>query len=282
MASSMKLTAHGTSDQFLVMTREALLREEAANNLMLGVALRIRGKEGLYHLITVHEGRKLALAALQTPPFPVTLFCPGELCDEALTLVANHLYDVGAQLPGVSGRSGLPEQFAKIWSSLKNVQFHEQLSMRVYQLREVIPPPARPGYFRIATMHDLPVLTEWMRAFLIEALHGENADAAGETTQRRINDGELFVWDIAGHPVTMAASTRPLIKGITVNMVYTPPELRGRGYASVCVAALSRHLLNEGWAYCALFTDLGNPTSNSIYQKIGYRPLCDFVQYAFY
>ena len=282
MASTMKLTAYATADQFLKMTRDWLVHEEAANNLMLGIALRLKQSPTPCYLATVSEGKDLVLAALLTPPFPVTLNSPREAPDEALELLAHHLLEAGAPIPSVSGRVNLAERFALCWSRLMNVQYRVQMSMRVYQLREVIPPPAKPGHFRIATMHDLPILTEWMRAFLIEALHGENADAAGEMAQRRINDGELFVWDIAGQPVTMAASTRPLIKGITVNMVYTPPELRGRGYASVCVAALSRHLLNEGWTYCALFTDLGNPTSNSIYQKIGYRPLCDFVQYAFY
>jgi hypothetical protein len=62
-------------------------------------------------------------------------------------------------------------------------------------------------------------------------------------------------------------------------MVYTPPELRRRGYASHCVAELSRALLAEGYDFCALFTDLANPTSNHIYQEIGYRPVCDYDSY---
>ena len=69
--------------------------------------------------------------------------------------------------------------------------------------------------------------------------------------------------------------------GITVNLVYTPPELRGRGYASACVAALSQQLLDAGWEFCTLYTDLANPTSNSIYQRIGYRPVCDSNEYHF-
>ena len=63
--------------------------------------------------------------------------------------------------------------------------------------------------------------------------------------------------------------------------VYTPPELRGHGYASAVVAALSQRLLDAGHQYCALYTDLANPTSNSIYQKIGYTPVSDAVEYAF-
>jgi hypothetical protein len=68
---------------------------------------------------------------------------------------------------------------------------------------------------------------------------------------------------------------------VSVGPVYTPPERRGRGYATACVAALSQTILDEGWAFCTLFTDLANPTSNSIYQKIGYHPVCDFAEYRF-
>jgi hypothetical protein len=66
-----------------------------------------------------------------------------------------------------------------------------------------------------------------------------------------------------------------------VNFVYTPPEFRGRGYASNLVAHLSQELLDEGRKFCFLFTDLANPVSNSIYQKIGYRPVSDSERWEF-
>ena len=281
----MKLTAHATADSFLEVTQDWLVREEAANNLMLGLALRLKRAPVPCYLLTLSDDVSLALAALMTPPFPVTLFspreAPEEALEEALELLAHHLQDTGAPVSGTSGRENLAERFARCWAGLTGRQYGQTMRMRVYQLREVTQPPARLGRFRVAEERDTQLLTEWMRAFLEEALHGENVDAAGEMTRNRIRDGELFVWDVDGQPVSMAASTRPLIKGITVNMVYTPPALRSKGYASVCVAALSQHLLDKGREYCTLFTDLDNPTSNSIYQKIGYRPVCDFNQYSF-
>ena len=88
------------------------------------------------------------------------------------------------------------------------------------------------------------------------------------------------VWD-NGQPVAMAAKVRPTRNGMTISLVYTPPEQRRHGYATACVAALSQQLLDEGWQFCTLFTDLANPTSNSIYQKIGYQPVADFNDYLF-
>lgn len=79
----------------------------------------------------------------------------------------------------------------------------------------------------------------------------------------------------------MAAVARPTLHGITVNLVYTPPEQRGRGFASNCVAALSQRMLDGGYQFCTLFTNLANPTSNDIYQQIGYRSIADFNEYRF-
>ncbi len=58
-------------------------------------------------------------------------------------------------------------------------------------------------------------------------------------------------------------------------------KYRRQGYASSCVAALSQTLLDQGRKYCFLFTDLANPTSNHIYQAIGYQPICDMNEYWF-
>ena len=79
----------------------------------------------------------------------------------------------------------------------------------------------------------------------------------------------------------MVAKSRPTTHGGCISLVYTPPNLRRRGYASACVAALSQHLLDTGWDFCCLFTDLANPTSNAIYQQIGYRPVCDVDMFQF-
>jgi predicted GNAT family acetyltransferase len=74
----------------------------------------------------------------------------------------------------------------------------------------------------------------------------------------------------------MAGWAGPTPRGVRINFVYTPPAHRGRGYATSCVAALTRHLLDPGKEFCFLFTDLANPTSNKIYRRLGYRHVCDF------
>lgn len=128
---------------------------------------------------------------------------------------------------------------------------------------------------------DRFLLIDWIRAFTSEAI-GENEPKPNyrDICDRRLRQNSLYLWqnDV---PVSMAGFSGATPNGIRINAVYTPPEYRRKGYASSCVAALSRSLLNKGHKYCFLFTDLANPTSNSIYQKIGYKPVCDVSNYRF-
>ena len=78
----------------------------------------------------------------------------------------------------------------------------------------------------------------------------------------------------------MAGSSRGTPNGATISAVYTPPEHRGNGYASACVAALSQWLLDDGKHFCTLYTDLSNPTSNKIYQNVGYHRIADCAMIA--
>ena len=102
-----------------------------------------------------------------------------------------------------------------------------------------------------------------------------------KNAEKRVIDGKTFFWVVDGHPVCMAAHARPTANGMTVNAVFTPKEHRGKGYASALVARVSEVALMSGKKFCVLYTDLDNPTSNSIYQKVGYQPVCDSVNYRF-
>jgi predicted GNAT family acetyltransferase len=173
----------------------------------------------------------------------------------------------------------LPLEFAMLWARHTGGTYSPNVHMRAYVLRQVLPTRPVPGRFRQAYGDDLDLVAQWGEAFTREALPDNDASQARVFAQRKVSQGEVFLWEDGGRPVSMAAKARPLHSSITVNYVYTPPHLRGRGYATACVATLSQTLLAEGWKCCTLFTDLANPTSNSIYQKIGYGPVCDYDEY---
>jgi len=96
-----------------------------------------------------------------------------------------------------------------------------------------------------------------------------------------IRQNRVFFWVDAGEVVSIAIGNRPQIKGICVSGVYTPPAHRGKGYARALVAEVSKEFLSRGYELTNLFTDLSNPTSNKIYQEVGYQPVCDYHQYEF-
>jgi hypothetical protein len=151
---------------------------------------------------------------------------------------------------------------------------------RVHELREVKSAVPARGRLRPATPADEELVSAWRYAFDV-ALFGEaDREEARRATQRAIESGNVYLWEDEG-PASVAMKTRPTRDGIGVSFVYTPPELRGRGYATACVGELSRQLLASGWEYCALFADFSNAAANRVYRRIGYQPICDYHEYVF-
>ena len=133
------------------------------------------------------------------------------------------------------------------------------------------------GSFRLATDADTPLLDRWHQQF-VDAIEGGGRAAAPLT--QHLADGRVGLWEDAGRPVSMAYAS-PANGGVTrICGVWTPPELRGHGYASGVVAALSTARLEAGEA-CMLYTDLANPTTNAIYQAMGYRRIGDSISIRF-
>jgi GNAT superfamily N-acetyltransferase len=161
------------------------------------------------------------------------------------------------------------------------------MEQRLFVLREVTwPQQPVDGSLHPASYLNRQLLGEWVLAFQAEAVPFEATDleTALIVTDRLLMEEHLYIWlaNPDGHgpqPVAMAARARPTERGVAVNLVYTPPEFRRKGFASAVVAHLSHRLLEDGWQFCTLFTDLSNPTSNHIYQSIGYTPVMDFTEY---
>jgi uncharacterized protein len=153
----------------------------------------------------------------------------------------------------------------------------------IYSIETVRPPAGVPGSLRRATEADLELLHQWNDAFVEEAF-GERA-VPGQTARSIASrlgsaQGGYAIWE-DGDPVCLVGFTGPTPNGIRIGPVYTPPQFRRRGYGSAATAELSRQLIAEGRRFCVLFADLDNPTSNHIYQEIGFEPVADVAVYAF-
>jgi predicted GNAT family acetyltransferase len=269
---------------FLEETQAFLESNEALNGLMLGLAVRLHQFAARIqippYMATVTDDDEVVVVALMTPPHKLILASERPSPHTALTQLAHNLQAGNWPVPGVLGLSTLVEPFAHIWADLQGESFKKGMQQRVFELRQVTHPAYPTGQLRLAQANDVAIVTEWIQAFHEEALEPIDWTTAREMANGRIRDQTIYLWD-NHQPVSMAAKTRPTHHGIAINLVYTPPEQRRQGYASAGVAALSQLLLDEGWQFCTLFTDLANPTSNSIYQKMGYVPVGDFNDYFF-
>jgi predicted GNAT family acetyltransferase len=283
----MHLTTYQTAAVFLEKAQAYLEKDETRASLMLGTCLMLKARPEppkiRSYLATVEDAQGLALAVMMTPPFNLAVF--SQLLIPAAGVLEPLIANLQAQavsVPGVVGPAPYSKTFAELWSAATGQKYRLKVSMRLFQLEKVIPPPPTPGQLRQATEADLELVARWAVAFQEEALEEQaNLEQMRQGAKARIAAGAIYLWE-DGEVVSMAGVSRPTVNTITVNSVYTPPEFRGKGYASQCVAGMSQRMLDKGYQACVLFTDLANPTSNSIYQKMGYRPVADFDQYHFY
>lgn len=273
----MKLAVYRQADDFLDTALEPLLQEEEKNNLILGIALRVReGRSygpGQPLFLTVHEGNTLIAAAIRTPPHNMILYCEPDRLD-ALDTIVGHLIQTRQMIPGVNGTVEIASAFAEIWKRQTGQPSTIRMSQRIYALTNVTTPTNVSGHMRWAEEEDIATLASWFLGFWHEAALDDPPANPEENVRQFMTAGKLAVWDDGGM-VSMTGSSRGTPNSATISAVYTPPEHRGNGYASGCVAALSQWLLDDVNRFCTLYTDLANPTSNKIYQTIGYRPIAD-------
>ena len=281
----MQLTSYQTASDFLLQTQDCLQVNEAANNLILGILFRLRERPDQFekepYLVTVTDAAGVALAAMMTPPFNLVLYSDRPDTRLQCELLTQDLLAGGWSPPGVMAPSVLSKTFAESWSQQTGQSYRAGMRQRVFELRRVVYFGSASGQLLPAGSADLRLVTDWLHHFTQEALDEDDLAGMAELARRHIAAETLYLWHDQGQPVSMAAKTRQTRHGATVSLVYTPPAWRKRGYATACVAHLSQLLLDSGWQFCSLFTDLANPTSNAIYHKIGYQPRGDFDIYLF-
>lgn len=281
----MKANTYEDVARFIEDTRPALELNEAANSLMLGLCGQIVQHPTWIRtapcLMTVTDGVDLAILAVMTPPHRlIVVGHRQELADAAGRLVAA-LLQGRWDTPGVLGPGEAAAAVADAWVGAGAGRAELERRQRVYELHEVQTPAPEQGWLRLAGIQDLDLISRWRYEFTLELLGTANRRQSDRIALERVESRDVYLWE-DGRSVSMAMKTRPTRHGITVSYVYTPPRSRGRGYATACVSELSRVLLSAGWDFCALFADVDNPAAIHIYQKIGYRPVCEYGEYAFF
>ena len=227
---------------------------------------------------------QIKLIALMTPPWNITLYAVDNLTsNEAISCLVEGIMKNDVPMPGVITENKLGMAFAKTYSEATGKEYRINKNMRQYVLTDVNPEISITGKLRLSRKEDMAFLPYWKEGFQHDCFsHPAVPKSDPEPYHYLINTGRLYIMENDGIPVSMAMINREMQNVCGVSNVYTPPYFRGKGYASSCVAELSRIILKKGYKSCVLYTDLDNPTSNSIYQKIGYKPICDSCEILFH
>ena len=205
----------------------------------------------------------------------------GEQFGAAPPLMADELQAKGVAIPGINGSADIARKFALKWCELSGHTFRVHMAQRIYQLSRVAKNPRAAGRLREPTLSDEALIRKWRAAFSMEAEGMDREQAEKDAALPLRKSRHLLLWEVEGAAVSMAGYSGRTPNGMRVAWVYTPPNNRGKGFAGACVAALSQKLLDDSHKFCFLYTDLANPVSNHVYQKIGYEPVTDATVYSF-
>jgi len=268
---------------FLDLAGHFLAEREAEHNLIFGILSNLEADPTQYaappYLATITHGDRVVGAAIRTPPWRLVVSemdHPG-----AVHRLAEDL--AGTPLPGVVGPADAAAHFCEAWAERARVTPRLNRHERGFRLSRVIPPRPTSGSMVRAGREHHRLLVDWLQAFHDEAMAGSPAQDYDAMADRWIrNVGRTaYLWIDDGRPVSLTGAGGLTPTGTRVGPVYTPPGDRGHGYASNLVARVSQELLDSGRTFVFLFTDLANPTSNRIYQAIGYEPVNDVDEWAF-
>lgn len=282
------ITRYPLASAFLAAAGPFLAEREAEHNLFFGIGSNLlldeeRGVTPAHppYLATIERDGRVVGAMLMTPPRQLVVSClgpsgpeDGALIDDLVAEIAADLGTFDPPTPGVLAPVAVARAFARAWCRPRDLVARRRVAELIYRLEHLVAPVGVPGDVRVATRADRATLLTWMRAFMLEAFGRPDDHEAQITVDRALDLGQrtFFLWEDGGRVVSTAALGGPTPNGLRIGPVYTPPEHRGRGYASAVTAAATQAALDAGRRFVFLLTDLANPTSNKIYQAIGYEP----------
>ncbi|MFT7668451.1 MAG: putative GNAT family acetyltransferase [Planctomycetota bacterium] len=283
----MEFIEHQSAGQFLEVAMAFLEMNESQNSLPMGLALRVRDEsreaDAGTRFFSVGDSTGVVAVAIQTPMRSVVF---SVMAADAAQLAAVELIDYLETLVGCVGPTEVVDVVAEVWRRQATGTLTLHAGMGLYELTELTSPRPAEGRLRVVSDGDFELCQRWVYQFMIDCNLPEATPGKLPGTVPQVEQRSLYFWEVDGEPVACAGWSRPLREGITVSLVYTPDEFRGRGYASNVVAELTAGLL-DGSLYqparkrVTLYTDLANPTSNSIYQKLGYKRIGDHKHFVF-
>lgn len=273
----MEYRRFATAAEFSEAVLPTLKKHEIQNNLFF---INIYDGPGKIMCAVYDEGEPVAVA-IRSNPFPLLIYEADNIRrDDAVRLLAERLAAEGAEFTEVNTEPELAKSFTQIYGELTGKRFAQTESLILYLIDRA--PDERPekGRLRLACERDFYCLPYWCADFFPACRIGSyDLESATGKMKTLIGQGNLYVWEDEV-PASIAAVVREVTDCKMIGYVYTPVELRGRGYARACVGELTRRLLEQGSSHVALYADAANPISNAVYRRLGYREIFRYVKYS--
>jgi GNAT superfamily N-acetyltransferase len=228
------------------------------------------GSEDRLWATVVDDQDKVRGVAMHTAPHRLFV---SRMPPEAAAALVDTLADADRDLPGVNGACDSTAAFADAWSARTGQTSTVITAMRMYRLGQLRRPPSVPGGAAIAAApDDVALVAEWAAAFHDEATRDAPVEDWSSVAERLIAAEQIHLWRDRGRPVSLAGVSPPAAGVARVAPVYTPAPERRHGYGTAVTVEATAAAIAAGAEHVVLYTDLSNPTSNSIYQSIGFRP----------
>ena len=274
----MIMTVYKNADDFLEDNKVIMEEHSIAANLIWVNALSHKTVEdGFFGASIIVEDS--AYLAIMTSPHPMVHFSVGTKTGDMAELLAKYLMANDMMPTKINGQKETSSIFMKYANEL-GANYEESGHLYLCECSKVNNISTVKGKFQSPITVDFD-FTPWHMGFHTDCkIDGEaNYDSSKAKTDKMIKNRSLVCVIVDSTPVTMAAKLRKLQGGRCVGAVYTPNQLRGKGYSTACVKHLTQEILDEGNEVAFLFADKYNLMSNHIYEKIGYKKIGDFMEY---
>lgn len=274
----MQFNIYNDINKFVEENLDLLLSKEWVNNLMVANCL-----EGMkldtvdWFLATIVDNNKTELIMLYRKPWKLLMYSPtNNKSEELYSFAAEEIYKIDKELIGVNTEKDIANKFAEYYCNISCKESELSMKMRILLLEELNKGELLEGVkFRKAVREDKEILIQYIKEFNREIFEKELSFAECEEKFNLYMNNGYYVLEKDGMIVSQVVISRVLKSGKCISGVYTPKELRGKGYAYNCVYKASEDCLKNGAGYCVLYADDFNPISNRVYEKIGYKRVAE-------
>ncbi len=275
----LEIKVYNNTNQFWNAVSPTLIEEEAKNCLFLGLLNNFRSDDTdcMYQSAVFENGRLVSALLISRFRGNSNIVATPIESEEVARVLIEGLEKSGSIYNGLIAEKSSSEIYQKLFKELGlGIEVH--MRQGIYYCNKVTHTPLPKSLnFRLAEKRDIETVGEWIEGFHREAVPHDPPITGKDAAAAKIDQKMVYLLENEDGPISMAGWSRDIGTSCSVNLVYTPKELRKNGYASMVTARITQEMLNRGKKETNLFTDLDNPTSNKIYQNIGYKFVCNSI-----